>query len=270
MTLFQAFILGIVQGATEFLPISSSGHLVLVPHLLGWSLIPEQAFIFDVLVQFGTLFAVVTFFRKDVVAYTQGWFRALTRGKPFETWEARIGWYLILATLPAVGIGFLIKDLVENTFASVLSTAWFLLGTAVLLLIGEAAGRRERDLEGINWRDSLWIGFFQALALFPGISRSGATITGGMTRNFKRYDAARFGFLMALPVMLGASSLAAVDLINSSFLNEFLAPLAIGFVTSAIIGYMVIRWLMSFLTTQPLFVFSIYCTLIGLTALFTS
>ena len=270
MTLLQAFILGIVQGATEFLPISSSGHLVLVPHLLNWTLNSEQAFIFDVLVQFGTMFAVLAYFWKDVVTYTKAWLQTLLQGKPFETQEARIAWYLILATLPAIVVGFLIKDIVMTTFNSVPATAWFLLGTAVLLLIAEAAGRRERDLEEIKWYDALWMGLFQVLSLFPGISRSGSTITGGMTRNFKRPDAARFAFLMALPVMLGASTLAGIDLINSSFVGEFLGPLALGFVTSAIVGYIAIRWLMRFLTTRPLYIFSIYCTVIGLVALFTS
>lgn len=270
MTLLQAFILGIVQGATEFLPISSSGHLVIVPHMLNWSLVAEQAFIFDVLVQFGTTVAVLVYFWEDVVAYGKGWLQALIQGKPLGTQEARIAWYLIIATLPAVIIGFLIKDFVAGTFNSVPATAWFLLGTAVLLLIAEAAGRRERDLEEITWRDALWVGLFQALALFPGVSRSGATITGGMTRDFKRSDAARFAFLMALPVMLGASTLATIDLVNSNFMAEFLAPVAVGFITSAIVGYIAIRWLMLFLTTRPLYIFSIYCTVVGLAALFTS
>ncbi|KAA3642322.1 MAG: undecaprenyl-diphosphatase UppP [Chloroflexi bacterium] len=270
MTLLQAFILGIVQGATEFLPISSSGHLVIVPHLLNWSLVPEQAFIFDVLVQFGTMIAVLIYFWEDVVAYAKGWFEALIQGKPLATQEARMAWYLIIATLPAVVIGYLIKDIVVGTFDSVPATAWFLLGTAVLLLIAEAAGRRERDLEEITWRDALWMGLFQALALFPGVSRSGATIAGGMTRNFKRPDAARFAFLMALPVMLGASTVAVIDLANSNFVGDILGPLAVGFVTSAIVGYIAIRWLMRFLTTRPLYIFSVYCTVIGLVALFTS
>ena len=270
MTLFQAFILGIVQGATEFLPISSSGHLVLVPHFLNWSLDPEQAFIFDVLVQFGTMIAVLAYFWKDVMMYAKHWLEGIFQGKPFRTQEARFAWYLIIATIPTVIIGYLLKDLVVSTFDSVVATAWFLLGTAVLLLIAEAAGQRVRDLDDINWRDALWIGFFQILALFPGVSRSGATITGGMTRNFKRSDAARFAFLMALPVMFGASTLATLDLMNSSFVAEFLGPLAIGFITSAIVGYIAIRWLMRFLTTRPLYIFSIYCATLGLVALFTA
>ena len=212
MTFVQAVILGVVQGLTEFIPVSSSGHLVLVPHFLGWEFSRSQAFIFDVLVQWGTLFAVFIYFWRDLTTIAAAFVRGISAGKPFADPDAKMGWYLILATLPAVVAGLLGKDMIEHAFASPKMTGVFLLGTAMLLVIAETVGHRNRSMEQITWKDSLWIGCSQVLALLPGISRSGATIAGGMTRHLDRSSAARFSFLMSVPVMLGAGILAFKDL----------------------------------------------------------
>ncbi|MDH5508396.1 MAG: undecaprenyl-diphosphatase UppP [Anaerolineae bacterium] len=263
MTIFQAILLGIIQGATEFLPISSSGHLVLVPHLLGWQFPAEQAFLFNVLVQLGTLLAVIVYFRKDLLAIGRAFIQGLLDRKPLSDPQSKLGWYLILATLPAGVFGLLYKDQVEMAFTSPHATAWFLLSTAALLLIAERAGKRSRSLEEISWLDALWSGVFQALALLPGISRSGATITGGMTRNLERAAAARFSFLMAVPVMLAAGVLAMRDLVAIPSLSAFLGPLLAGFVTAALVGYAAIRWLLGYLSRSPLYGFSIYLVMLS-------
>jgi undecaprenyl-diphosphatase len=270
MTILQSILLGIIQGLTEFLPISSSGHLVIVPYLLKWDIPVQDAFVFDVLVQVATLIAVFAYFWNDILVIIKSWFLGLVRKQPFTDPNARLGWHILLATIPAGVIGLALKDSVESAFASPTATAIFLLVTAGLLLIAERIGRRSRDLGQLNWRDSLWIGFAQALALFPGISRSGASIAGGMTRDLKRPAAARFSFIMSIPIMLAAGLLAAFDLVSMPNLGEILPVYLPGFLAAAVVGYLSIRWLLNFLTRRPLYVFSIYCALLGLIVLLLS
>jgi undecaprenyl-diphosphatase len=264
MTLLQSIILGIVQGLTEFLPISSSAHLVLVPYLLKWNIPEEQAFIFNVLVQVATLVAVIAYFWKDLVAIIQAWMSAILQRKPFATSDSRLGWYILLATLPAGIIGLFLKDLVEQAFASPVATAGFLLLTAALLVIAERTGKRDRPLEALNWKDALWVGFGQALAIFPGISRSGATISAGMTRNLQRPAAARFAFLISIPIMLAAGLLAGVDLIQMPNFASLLPVYIPGFIAAAVTGYLSIRWLLVFLLRHSLYGFAIYCAVLAL------
>jgi undecaprenyl-diphosphatase len=192
LSLIQALILGIIQGVTEFLPISSSGHLVLAPWLLGWQIDNEQAFIFDVLVQWGTIMAVIIYFRDDLWQLLLAGVRSL-RGE--TTWKdplTRRAWLIIAASLPAAILGLLLKSTVELAFSSPLAVALFLMGTATLLILSEQLGKLDRSLDALNWFDAIWIGFFQAMALFPGISRSGSTIAGGLLRGLNREQAARF------------------------------------------------------------------------------
>ncbi len=267
MTYLQAIVLGIVQGLTEFIPVSSSGHLVLVPHLLGWEFSHAQAFVFDVLVQWGTLFAVCIYFRQDLLAIGLAFIRGLVRGAPFADEDSRMGWYLILATLPAVVAGLAAKDLVESAFASPRATGLFLLGTALLLVIAERVGHRNRSMAEITWVDALWIGCSQILALLPGISRSGSTIAGGMTRHLDRSSAARFSFLMSVPVMVGAGVLALKDLAALPAADHFLLPLLAGFLAALVSGYIAIRWLLAYLGNHSLYGFAVYCALVGVVVL---
>lgn len=270
MTLFQAIVLGIVQGLTEYLPISSSGHLVIVPYLFNWNIPLEQAFPFDVLVQLGTLLAVIVYFWQDLWGIARCWVSDLLRGKPFQSFEARMGWYLILATIPAGILGVLIKNEVEAAFGSVQATAVFLIVTAAFLLLAEAFGRKQRDLSKLGWLDALVIGMFQAISIFPGISRSGSTITGGMLRGLERPAAARFSFLMSVPIMLAAGLLSVLDLRGANGLSQLLPAIAAGFVTAAIVGYLSIRWLLSYLTRHSLTVFAVYCAILGAIVLVVS
>jgi undecaprenyl-diphosphatase len=263
MSLLQAIILGIVQGLTEFLPISSSGHLVLVPFLLGWEIPEEQTFLFDVLVQMGTLVAVIIYFWRELLAVVTGFLHGLVQRRPLATLQARLGWYLILATIPAGLLGLLFKEQVERAFSSPVTTALELLVTAGILLLSERLGRRSRPLEDMHWKDALWIGCAQAISIFPGISRSGATIAGGLTRHLERPAAARFSFLMSVPVMLAAGVLAGSDLLASPGLAGFLPVILAGFVTAAVVGYLSIHWLLSYLASHSLRSFAIYCVLIA-------
>jgi len=259
MTLLQSIILGIIQGLTEFLPISSSAHLVLTPYLMGWQIPAQAAFIFDVLVQLGTLLAVILYFRKDLYRILVAVIDGLIHRYPFSEPMSRLGWMLILATIPAVVVGLLFKDPVERAFDSPVAVALLLLVTAAFLVVAEVVGKRNRQFETISWKDALIIGLIQAISLLPGISRSGSTISGGMIRDLERPAAARFSFLMSVPVMLGAGVLAIIDLIQLADFSVQLPTLIAGFITSAIVGYLSIRWLLAYLVKRRLYLFAIYC-----------
>lgn len=260
MSLLESILLGIVQGLTEFLPVSSSAHLVFVPFLLGWKIDPQINFIFDVLVQLGTLLAVIIYFRQDLVKVIAGFIRGLLTGKPFATQEARLGWYLILATIPAGLAGLLFKDLVEAAFNSPPAAAGFLLFTAALLFSSERLARRRNDGDQITWLDALVMGLFQAFAIFPGVSRSGATISGGLFRGLDRRSAARFSFLMSIPIMLAAGLVAGIDLVRLPNLLDALPVVSVGFIAAAVVGYFSIHWLLGYLQKHSFTAFAIYCT----------
>ena len=263
MTLWQAILLGIVQGLTEFLPISSSGHLVLVPHLFQWDIPEDQLFSFLVLVQLGTLVAVIIYYWQTLVQMTAAVGRGLISRQPLATAEARLGWLLILATLPAGLVGLFLEDLVEQTIRDPIYTGCFLFGTAILLVIAERVGTRSKGNAALNTRDAFMIGCFQVLALFPGVSRSGSAISGGMTRDLNRPAAARFSFLMAVPIMLAAGAKSLLQLGAVTDLSSFVPPLLVGFVVSLIVGYLSIRWLLAYLARGSLIGFAVYVCLIG-------
>ncbi len=263
MSAIQSFILGIIQGLSEFLPISSSAHLVIFPYFAGWELNPEQAFIFDVLVQLGTLVAVIVYFRTDLVMIINGFFQGLKEKDFTSDPSSRLAWNLILASIPAGILGLLLKSLVEKSFTSIVFTGIALIFNSIFLLIAELVGKKEKPINRMNWKDAIWIGFFQVAAIFPGISRSGSTIMGGMTRNFDRASAARFAFLMSVPIMLAAGMLALYDLASSQIPRSEILVFIPGFLSSAIVGYFAIRWLLIFLQNRPLYIFSAYCFLLG-------
>lgn len=267
MTLLQSIILGIIQGVTEFLPISSSAHLVITPYLLGWHIPPQDGFIFDVLVQLGTLLALIIYYRKDLYQIIVAVINGLIHRQPFSDPMSRLGWLLVLATIPAVIAGVLFKNLIEEAFGSPLAAALFLLVTALLLIITERIGKRTRQLDSISWMDGLIIGLFQVISLLPGISRSGATISGGMVRNLDRPSAARFSFLMSVPVMLGAGAVAVLDLIRISNFSMQISSLIAGFAVAAIVGYLAIHWLLSYLVKRSLYIFAIYCVVVSIIVL---
>jgi len=267
MTVIQALILGIVQGLTEFLPVSSSAHLVLVPFLLNWKLDPTQAFVFDVLVQLGTLAAVIAYFWKDLLAIVKAWLAGIRSRQPFAEANSRLGWLVILATIPAGLAGLLLKDQVEAAFSDPKLTAVMLFVTAVLLTLSEVLSKKTRETSELTWLDSLIIGLFQALSIFPGISRSGATISGGLFRGLKRQDAARFAFLLAIPIMTAAGVMALKDLFSVPGLASFLPLVLIGFVVAGLVGYFVIRWFLGFLKTRSMLPFALYCGLLSVAVL---
>jgi undecaprenyl-diphosphatase len=263
MNFIQAIILGIVQGLTEFLPVSSSAHLVIVPYLLNWTLDPEKAFVFNVLIQLGTLVAVIVYFWSDLVAIFRSVIQGIKEKEPLKEVDSRLGWYIVLGTIPAGLAGMILKERVEEAFGSHVITAILLLGTAILLVLAELLSKKAKNLDKMTWQDSLIVGIFQALAIFPGISRSGATISGGMLKGYTREAAARFSFLLSIPIMLAAGLLSVIDLVRADFFLDFLPVLILGFVIAGVIGYLSIRWLLNYFKKNTFFGFAIYCVILS-------
>ena len=230
MTIIQAIILGIVQGITEFIPISSSAHLALVPYWLNWQLPADAAFVFDVLVQMGTLVAVIVYFAKDIISIIKSFFTGIRNKAPFSNPESKMGWMIILATVVTGSIAVLLKDRVESAFSNPFLIAIFLLVTAVIMALAEWMAKKPRDSQNITAMDALFIGLFQALSIFPGISRSGSTISSGLLRGLSRETSARFSFILSIPIMLAAGLMSLVDLFELPDVSQFLPVMAIGFV----------------------------------------
>lgn len=259
MSIFQALILGIVQGLTEYIPVSSTAHLILVPWLLGWNFSQETKFVFGVLVQWGTLIGVLIYFWRDIVAIIRAVVSGLLQRKPLGTLEARIGWLVVIATIPAVIAGVLFKKYIEQLYSLYIIIAIVMILGGFLMMAAEHWGKRQRGVGKMTVADSLIIGLWQVLAMIPGVSRSSATISGAMLRNFTREDAARFSFLMSIPALLGAGVVALKDLFEvQGLLASLAAPLAVGFIAAAISGYLSIRWLLGYLKSRPLNRFIFY------------
>ncbi|MBM4457076.1 MAG: undecaprenyl-diphosphate phosphatase [Chloroflexi bacterium] len=268
MDLIQALVLGIVQGLTEFIPVSSSAHLVLAPWVLGW---PDPGLAFDTVLHLGTLVGLLVYFWRDIPPLIAAFFSSLLRrgawnarsgGRLAEPYS-RVAWAIVIGSLPAGAIGLAFQDFFERLFSSEFAVGIFLLITALILVVSERLGRRVRAIEQITWLDALLIGVAQAAAIAPGLSRSGATIAAGLGRGLRRDDAARFSFLLSIPAIAAAGFLQLLDLVRDGRFSAELPLMAAGFFTAALSGYLCIRFLLSFLRRGRLYVFAGYCALVG-------
>jgi undecaprenyl-diphosphatase len=271
MNIFQSLLLGIVQGLTEFIPVSSTAHLLIGQKILG---IPanDAMFSFLVLVQLGTIVSIIFYFWNDlwkILLATVSSIKYLVACEPGKVdTEARLGWYIIIATIPALIFGYLLKSAVEALFKEPLLEAGIrLLITAVVLGLAEWLGKRNRTLGRMTWLDALFVGIAQVLAVFPGASRSGTTISAGMARGLDRRSAARFAFLMSVPVMLAAGGYESLKLLKMSGLGSFLPLIAVGFITAAVVGWFAVKWLLDYLNKHSLYIFAGYCAVAGLIVL---
>jgi undecaprenyl-diphosphatase len=207
----------------------------------------------------GTIVSLIVFYWRDLLHLVQVFF-----AKPFSTQDNRLAWHIIIATIPALLAGYLLKDVVQALFKQpMLEAAIRLFSAAILLTLAEYLTSKSRSLESMTWLDALIIGLFQIIAVFPGASRSGSTIAGGMFRGFDRPAAARFAFLMSVPVMLAAGGYETLDVLKMPNLSQFLPLLAVGFVTAAIVGWFAIKWLIDYLSKHSLYVFAAYCAVVG-------
>jgi undecaprenyl-diphosphatase len=255
--IFQAVVIGIVQGLTEFLPVSSSAHLIVLPPLLGW----DNAFInsanFDVMLHAGTLVALIIYFWRDIVRLLGAFFASLRDRSLAGDHDRRLAWLLLISVIPAAILGTLLESFFDTAFRQNLIWVPVLLVVgAVLLFVAERLARHVREIWQLTWLDALLIGIAQAFALFPGISRSGITIAGGLFLGMKREDAARFAFLMGIPVIGGATVFKLREIALGSLSSTELVALIAGMAAAAISGVLAIRFLLRYLQghTTDLFV----------------
>jgi undecaprenyl-diphosphatase len=258
LELLQAIVLGIVQGLTEFLPVSSSGHLLLGQYFLG---LDQERFglSFDVALHMGTLVAVVSYFWRDLLRMAFAFFRSFSHRDLANDADQRMAYLIIAATVPAAVIGFFLEGFFEGPAVRspwVVVFNFVLIG--VLFIVGEVVGKRTRRASKLRFGEAVGIGFAQAAALVPGVSRSGATITLGLFLGLRREEAARFSFLMSVPIIAGAGSLKVGEVILQGMDAAQAVLFVVGFVTSAVVGYVTIRFLLNYLTNHSLRAFAFY------------
>lgn len=258
MTLIQIITLALVQGFTEFLPISSSAHLILVPTITGWQ---DQGLAFDIAVHIGTLTAVVLYFKKELAAMAVDW--TVSCIKREHVGESQLAWAVIIGTIPVCVAGLLISDYVDTTLRSPLVIATTTLGFGFLLLIADVQGKCERDEHSLNWRDIIIIGLAQAVALIPGTSRSGITMTAGLMLGLTRSAAARFSFLLSIPAILASGSYKSLQLIQSSIVVNW-TEILLGVFLSGFIAYLCIHFFLSLLERIGMMPFVIYRFVLGI------
>lgn len=268
MDIIQAIIMGMVQGLTEFLPVSSSAHLVIVPELMG----VKSSLAFDTLLHVGTLVAVVGYFWKDILAMIKAFISSLTdifhgnfkQGIKEDSFK-RLTWLVLVGTIPAGLMGVLFKDQFESLFSSITAVGFFLLITGVILWGAEWIAKRnsenqDKEVKDVTFANSLVIGLFQGFAIAPGISRSGSTIAAGLFLGLDRKLAARYSFLLSIPAILGAALIQAKDIVS---FDSGLGVLIGGFISALIFSYLAVKFMMSYIQKHSLIVFSYYCWIVG-------
>jgi undecaprenyl-diphosphatase len=258
VSILQAIVLGLVQGATEFAPVSSSGHLILVPWIFGWMLIGDADVkkSFDVALHMGTLLGALIYFRHDVIRYARAWFHSIGE-RQMSTPDERIAWALVVGTIPGAIAGALFENVIQEQLGAPWLIALMLVPFGLLLVVVDRRARSDRAFDTIGPRDGLLLGTAQALALQPGVSRSGVTITAARAMGLDRESAARFSFLLSLPIIAGAGAYKGVDLAQTGLqgqAGEFVA----GMVASAISGFLVIWGLLKYLRRHDFLVFLWY------------
>jgi len=259
MSTIEAIVLGIVQGLTEFLPVSSSAHLRIVPALVGWN---DPGAGFTAVIQLGTVAAVVIYFFSDLLRITLAWFSSLVHKEKRSDPDARMGWYLIIATIPIALIGLVLKDQIETGARNLWLIATALIVGGLVLLWADRVGARRKEIPDLTTKDGVTIGLAQSLALIPGVSRSGSTISAGLFLGYTREEAARFSFLLSVPavVLSGLFQLKDVGTGNS----PGAVPTAIATLVSFGVGYLAIAWFLKYLTKHSVLLFVIYRVAMGL------
>ena len=258
MSTFEAIVLGIVQGLTEFLPISSTGHLRIVPAFAGWE---DPGAAFTAVTQLGTLAAVLAYFRHDLWRIAVAFVRGLRDPEIRRTTDSRLGWYILLGTIPISVFGLAFDDQIEDEARSLTLIGTTLIVLGLLLLLAERTGKRERELDDLTVRDGVIIGFAQALALVPGVSRSGATLTAGLFLNLERATAARYSFLLSVPAVVLSGLYQVRDIGGEGAVGA--APTAVATLLAFVSGYAAIAFLLKFLATRSTLVFVVYRVALG-------
>lgn len=257
--MLKAVVLGTIQGLTEFLPISSSAHLRIFPELFGWG---DPGAAFTAVIQIGTELAVLIYFRKDIWRIGSAWLKAIVRPELRGTFDVRMGWFIIVGSLPIVLLGVTLKDIIERDFRNLWIVGTMLVLLGVVLGIADRLGRNEKQITRLTLRDAVLMGGAQAMALVPGVSRSGATISMGRLLGFDREAATRFAFLLAIPAVVGAGLFELKEIPHGH--NDFgWGPTVVATVVSFVVGYAAIAWLLRYVSTRSYTPFVIYRVLLG-------
>ena len=262
MSVLEAIILGITQGLTEFLPISSTAHLRIVPAFAGWE---DPGAAFTAVTQLGTMTAVLLYFREDLLRISRAWLRSLRDPAVRHELDARMGWYIVIGTIPIAIFGLLFHNQIEDGARDLYLIGSALIVLGLLLLVAERVAKHDRPLEKITTRDGIAIGMAQALALVPGVSRSGATLTAGLFLGFDRPSAARFSFLLSVPAVVLSGMFEFVSILDGGDENDHvgLGSLAIATFLAFVVGYASIAFLLRFLTHHTTLVFVVYRVALG-------
>jgi undecaprenyl-diphosphatase len=262
VNLFQSIVLGIVQGLTEFLPISSSAHLRIVPAILGWE---DPGAAFTAVCQLGTEAAVLIFFRHELWAVATKWLRGPRR---FEDPDVRLGWFLIVATIPIGILGFIFRDQIETGARNLWLIGTVLIVFALVLGYADRVGSHEREIERLSPRDGVLIGLAQSMSLVPGVSRSGATMSAGLLLGLQRPAAARFSFLLAVPAVIASGLFELKDVVTGDkHVNTSVFNVGVATLVAFVIGYAAIAWFLRYLATHSVNIFVVYRVLLGSTVL---
>ena len=258
MDFLRAVVLGVIQGLTEFLPISSSAHLAIFPKFFGWD---DPGAAYTAVIQIGTELAVVLYFWKDIWTIGSGWVRGVFSRVAREEPEWRMGWFIIIGSMPIVALGIALQDLIDREFRNLWVIGSTLVVLGVVLGIAERVGRKSRPIEQLTMRHAILLGFAQAGALVPGVSRSGATISMGLFLGYERAAATRYAFLLAIPAVVGAGIFKLKDIGGQ---NDYgVGPTIVGTVVSFIVGLAVIHWLLKFVSTRSYAPFVAYRIALG-------
>ena len=261
MDYIYSIILGIVQGLAEFWPISSSGHLVIAHELLHFDFVDNLSF--DVALHLGTLVALFILFAKDIYKYIVAWLKSFANWDLRNNLDQRVAWFIVVSSMPAGVVGYFIEDLAETVFRDLWLVALLLIGVGVLFIVFEKISQKIKELDQMDWRTAIIIGLAQVLALVPGVSRSGITILAGLSQGLRRAVAARFSFLLAVPVVFGAGLKKLYDVSTAGLASNEWLIMVVGFLSAAIVGYLAIRFLLKYLENHSLNVFAYYRFLLG-------
>jgi len=269
LTILQAIILGIVQGLTEFLPISSSGHLIIVPWLFNWHFLldnPELNKTFDVALHLGTFVAVVIYFWREIGRLLSAWVRSMTRRSLADP-EARLAWFLVVSTIPAAFLGVAFESFIEDRLGKPWIIAIMMIVFALVMYTVDHLAHLDRDLEALSWTDAILIGVAQAFALCPGVSRSGITMMTGMALRLDRESAARYSFLLSIPVIGGAAAYKALEIAKGGLPAGTATPFVVGIASAALSGFAAIWFVLAYLKRNNFNLFVIYRIIVGVAIL---
>jgi undecaprenyl-diphosphatase len=264
MSIWDAIILGIVEGLTEFLPVSSTGHLTIASKLLGMKIDDPAVTAFTAVIQFGAIAAVVLYMWKDISRYAVAWFRGLRHPEHRGEFDHRMGWFVIIGSLPICIIGFLAKDIISGPLRSLWWVAGSLIVWSFFMVAAEKLGSKSRPLTRITLVDAIVMGLIQCLALIPGVSRSGATITAGLFRGLDRVASTRMAFLLGIPALVGAAVFELKDALGGDI---GAVPLLVGTIVSFVVGYASVAWLIRFVAKHSTSIFAFYRVLLGVVIL---